>query len=702
MAASRPKNHCDHNRRSPLERTLPLDSPKASAPCPCADHRAAANHDARAITDESSESVPWSGWFAGPKAENGEWFGQTVGRVVQDYHSWRRNYFPEDGVVVNSSDRDAVAQFRDSFDDRMLELLARLKGDFPFHSPRYAAHMVAEQSLPAIAGYFAAMLYNPNNVATDAAPVTIRLEIEAAQMIARMLGYDDTSWAHLTSGGTIANIEALWVARSTRFLPLALAEVRAQLNLPRLDWPADPHGLLRISPAAAISALDQTIEQARELGDGEVARIHDLLLKSRFNPTTRGIARVTAEVKSHGVLLVPETHHYSLDKAADVLGLGHDALIRIPVDRDFRMRVDALEEVLDQTDRDRSHVIAVVAVAGSTEEGAVDPIDQIAAMRDARESAGRGSFWLHADAAYGGYLRTITIPARIGLGRPTTRTRIGGKAIELPLQLPVTGTCNALEAFPRCDSITIDPHKLGYIPYPAGAICFKFGSVRHLAATHPPYIQGPARDLHGGPATESIGKFILEGSKPGAAAAAVWLSHSLIPLDSTGHGRLLKETVRNACELHALLTAWPDHTDGTTVRAVFPCSPGSNIACWTFAPKRKGASLAEINAANRRIYSQFTLPEGHRVYGQSFFVSHTELRASHYRDDSVREFLDALGVTSEEYAHDGVFVLRCVLMNPWYSQAKRRERYYLSELTAHLFEAAELAFKTPVQRTIAP
>jgi glutamate/tyrosine decarboxylase-like PLP-dependent enzyme len=151
---------------------------------------------------------------------------------VADYHAWRRNYFPEDGVVMDAASRRDAEAFRDHFDDRLIELLARLKHDVPFHSPRYAGHMIAEQSLPGIAGYLAAMLYNPNNVSPDSAPVTIRLELEAAQMIARMLGHPSDGWAHLTSGGTVANIEALWLARSVKYLPLVVsggaAHTRAQ------------------------------------------------------------------------------------------------------------------------------------------------------------------------------------------------------------------------------------------------------------------------------------------------------------------------------------------------------------------------------------------------------------------------------------------------------------------------------------------
>ena len=131
----------------------------------------------------------------------------------------------------------------------MLELLGTLKSDFPFFSPRYVAHMLAEQTIPSIAGYFAGMLYNPNNVSREAAPVTVHLEIEAAGMIAEMLGYDrDTCWAHLTSGGTIANAEALWIARSVRYLPLLLADLTERLGLEHSLRYLDQAELMRSVP----------------------------------------------------------------------------------------------------------------------------------------------------------------------------------------------------------------------------------------------------------------------------------------------------------------------------------------------------------------------------------------------------------------------------------------------------------------------
>ena len=85
--------------------------------------------------------------------------------------------------------------------------------------------MLADQVLPGIVGYFAAMLYNPNNVTREASPVTTSYEVEVAQQLARMVGYaTEKSWGHVTSGGTVANFEALRVARNLKYFPLAVKD----------------------------------------------------------------------------------------------------------------------------------------------------------------------------------------------------------------------------------------------------------------------------------------------------------------------------------------------------------------------------------------------------------------------------------------------------------------------------------------------
>ncbi|AGP59891.1 pyridoxal phosphate-dependent decarboxylase family protein [Streptomyces rapamycinicus] len=88
----------------------------------------------------------------------------------------------------------------------------RLKDNYPFFHPRYAGQMLKPPHPAAVVGYLTAMLINPNNHALDGGPATAEMEREAVQQLATMFGYD-THLGHLTTSGTIANLEALFVAR---------------------------------------------------------------------------------------------------------------------------------------------------------------------------------------------------------------------------------------------------------------------------------------------------------------------------------------------------------------------------------------------------------------------------------------------------------------------------------------------------------
>ncbi|NOT59755.1 MAG: aspartate aminotransferase family protein [Acidobacteria bacterium] len=93
------------------------------------------------------------------------------------------------------------------------ELLARLDDNYPFFHPSYAGQMLKPPHAIAALAYFMAMQINPNNHALDGGPATAKMETECVAALARMFGYAQ-HLGHLTSSGTIANLEALWVARS--------------------------------------------------------------------------------------------------------------------------------------------------------------------------------------------------------------------------------------------------------------------------------------------------------------------------------------------------------------------------------------------------------------------------------------------------------------------------------------------------------
>ncbi|KAH9842546.1 uncharacterized protein C8Q71DRAFT_699191 [Rhodofomes roseus] len=95
------------------------------------------------------------------------------------------------------------------------------------------------------------------------------------------------------------------------------------------------------------------------------------------------------------------------------------------------------------------------------------------------------------------------------------------------------------------DSITVDPHKSGYVPYPAGGLCYKDERSKYLITWTGPYIDGGASDV------ESMGVYGLEGSKPGAAPVAAYISNEVIGLHRGGYGGLLGEAMFTSVKMYA-------------------------------------------------------------------------------------------------------------------------------------------------------
>lgn len=129
-------------------------------------------------------------WFLGPRAENADILERLVVQAVRDQAYWRRNYHPEDPVHITAAIKrspeyvDALGRLEEGFDG----LLAFLKKSVPFFSMRYQGHMNWETTLPGMLGYFAAMLYNPNNVAFEGSTATTLLELLVGDDLCPTLG----------------------------------------------------------------------------------------------------------------------------------------------------------------------------------------------------------------------------------------------------------------------------------------------------------------------------------------------------------------------------------------------------------------------------------------------------------------------------------------------------------------------------------
>ncbi|MER6916385.1 aminotransferase class I/II-fold pyridoxal phosphate-dependent enzyme [Streptomyces sp. NPDC000594] len=338
-------------------------------------------------------------------------------RSHQEWAAGHGPYAPHPSLAVDDE------RFAEAFG----EFTERLKDNYPFFHPRYAGQMLKPPHPAAVVGYLSAMLINPNNHALDGGPATAAMEREVIERLAGMFGLT-TPLGHLTTSGTIANLEALYIAR--------------------------------------------------ELHPG------------------RGVAYSTEA-------------HYTHGRMCRVLGVeGH----AVPVDGRGRLDTTALEELL-RTGR----IGTVVLTAGTTGLGAIDPVDEVLGLRE------RYGVRIHVDAAYGGFF-----------------TLLAGAAGEAGLD-PAPW-----RAIAGCDSVVVDPHKHGLQPYGCGAVLFADPGVGRFYLHDSPYTYFTSQELH-------LGEISLECSRPGAAAAALWLTFRLLPPTPEGLGRVLGAGRRAALRWAALI-----------------------------------------------------------------------------------------------------------------------------------------------------
>lgn len=162
-------------------------------------------------------------------------------------------------------------------------------------------------------------------------------------------------------------------------------------------------------------------------------------------------ARCGDDARTAGVIFTSEQSHFSIRKSAAILGFAKDAVITIPTDTDGRMLVPMLEASLRQAVRQGRLPVAVVATAGTTDLGAIDPLQPIADIAAAQ------NVWMHVDAAYGG-----------GLLLSRHRDRLAG--IEC------------------ADSIALDFHKMLFQPISCGALLVRDQSDFSSLATKADYL----------------------------------------------------------------------------------------------------------------------------------------------------------------------------------------------------------------------
>ena len=211
------------------------------------------------------------------------------------------------------------------------------------------------------------------------------------------------------------------------------------------------------------------------------------------NITALWVARELSEVRKPEVVL-PETAHFSFEKAARMLGLRLVYARALP---------DSSVDVEDVRRKLTPRTVAVVGIAGNTEYGGVDDVEALSELAEER------GVYLHVDAAFGGFVLPF-------LGE------LGYRVRRFDFSLP--GVC----------SITVDPHKMGLAPVPAGCILFRGEELLESLQVESPYLSMPVQCT-------------LLGTRSGASAAAVFAV--LKSMGREGYRRVVEECMRNTLRL---------------------------------------------------------------------------------------------------------------------------------------------------------
>ncbi|KAE8357466.1 pyridoxal phosphate-dependent transferase [Aspergillus caelatus] len=515
------------------------------------------------MTDDRLEHAKIGSWFLGPRAENHEQLKAFLAYILEKHREARSNIYIYDPDFI-TPEMQRTQSYHDSINRlwRMVKFLTRklASHSIPFWSPRYNAHMNMDTAMPGIIGYMAAMLYNPNNAAPEGSPLTTLIERKVGQELCQMLGYRterieqcDTScaWGHITCDGSVANLEAIWAARNLKFYPLSLKLAMETGN--RLDF------LGTIEPPFTLENCKGTKKLFKELSTWELLNLKPSItldiptrlykeygispsfLESAIGPylvQSIGIDPLEKKfnIKNSAKFCISIGRHYSWPKGGALIGIGSESFVNINVDLHARMNIQELKRYLDScvpdAEDDRTPVFGVVAIMGSTEHGACDPLKELVGIRESYEEKGL-SFLIHCDAAWGGYFTSM-------LRTPTETLHLP----YVPIMALKPHTEEQLRALKDVDSITVDPHKSGYVNYPAGGLCYRDERLKCLITWTSPIV------FHAGDALESMGVYGVEGSKPGASPVAAWLTHNTLKLNSEGYGRLLGEAIFTCSKLY--------------------------------------------------------------------------------------------------------------------------------------------------------
>ncbi|MHC5725449.1 MAG: aminotransferase class V-fold PLP-dependent enzyme, partial [Nostoc sp.] len=399
-------------------------------------------------------------------------------------------------------------------------------------SPQFIGHMTS--ALPCFVRPLAKLMtaMNQNAVKIETAKALSFCEREALAMLHRVIyDFSDSFYTQhiqnnlstlgiLVSGGTVANITALWCARN-----------------------------------AALGPKD---------GFGGVEK--------------EGLAAALDFYGYKGAAIIgSELMHFSFDKAADLMGIGTQSLIRIPADSNNRVNIQALRQAVVECRAQNLLIIGIIGVAGTTDSGGVDSLAEIA------EIAQKAHVHFHVDAAWGG-----------------------------PLIFSQQHS-HKLAGIERADSVTIDGHKQLYLPMGIGLVFFRDPHIAKAIEKQASYTMRKG--------SFDLGKRALEGSRPGMA---LFLHAGLNLIGLKGYEFLIDEGIRKTQYMANRICTMPEFD--------LLAEPDTNLLVYRYIPEqlRELVVKKQLTETDNQLIDQFNecLQKIQRQIGRTFISRTTKTTTS--------------------------------------------------------------------------
>ena len=409
-------------------------------------------------------------------------------------------------------------------------------------SPFYAAHLHSPALLETVASELIISTFNQSMDSWDQSPAATETEVLVTEKLCSMFGYGRNSGGIFTSGGSQSNMTAIVMAR---------------------DW----------------FCSEVIGRDVRKYG-----------LPENF---TR-LRMYTSEIS-----------HFSMEKTAQVMGLGCGCIVKVPVDSRKRIDTDKLEALIEKDISEGNIPFLAVATAGTTDFGSIDPMDRMA------DICSRRNIWLHADAAYG-----------------------SGAVLSDKYRKRISG-------IERCDSITVDFHKMFLMPISCSAVLAKDGRDFGTFTIHADYLNRTEDEEDG--YTNLVDKSLQTTRR--FDALKVWTAFRTRGKD--GWSRIIGTSMDNAAWLYARL-----NQDGSFETAAEP-----ELSSVVF----RHTASADPDMTNRRIRRELMHSHGITIGqtsdGGHVFLKFTLLNPETTRSDLERivGFIKSIG---EENSGDGTDVRR--------------------------------------------